>query len=61
VPATRIHAIVHGRRSITADTSARLGRYLGVSHGYWLRLQVDYDMRAIDNAKIEKEVLPEAS
>ena len=33
VPATRIHAIVHGRRSITAYTSARLGRYLGVSHG----------------------------
>jgi addiction module HigA family antidote len=62
VPATRIHAIVHGRRGITADTSARLGRYLGVSSGYWLRLQGDYDMRVIDSAVIEREVLlPEAS
>ena len=61
VPATRIHAIVHGRRGITADTSARLGRYLGVSSGYWLRMQSDYDMRVIDTAVIEREVLPEAS
>jgi len=57
VPATRIHAIVHGRRSISADTSPRLGRYLGVSSGYWLRLQADYDMRVVDPAMIEREVL----
>ncbi len=57
VPATRIHAIVHGRRSITADTSARLGRYMGVSSGYWLRLQADYDMRVVDTVMIERDVL----
>lgn len=60
VPATRIHAIVHGRRNITADTSARLGRYMGISTGYWLRLQGDYDMRLIDTDRIEREVLTEA-
>jgi addiction module HigA family antidote len=61
VPATRIHAIVHGQRGITADTSARLGRYLGVSNGYWLRMQGDYDLRAVDMAVVEREVLSEAS
>ncbi len=60
VSATRIHAIVHGRRGITADTSARLGRYLGVSSGYWLPMQADYPMRVVDTAVIESEVLPEA-
>lgn len=30
VPARRINEIVHGKRSITADTALRLGRYFGV-------------------------------
>ena len=29
--------------------------------GYWLRMQGDHDMRAVDPAVIEREVLPEAS
>jgi addiction module HigA family antidote len=43
VPATRIGEIVAGRRSITADTDLRLGRFFGLSDGYWLRAQVAYD------------------
>jgi plasmid maintenance system antidote protein VapI len=35
---------------------------MGVSSGYWLRMQGDYDMRMIDRAVIEREVqVPEAS
>ncbi len=44
VPQRRISEIVHGRRSITADTDLRLCRFLGLSDGYWLRLQAHYDM-----------------
>ncbi len=51
VPATRIHAILKGKRSITADTALRLERYFNLSEGYFLRLQVDYDLR---KAKREK-------
>jgi addiction module HigA family antidote len=40
----RISEIVHGRRSITADTDLRLCRFLGLSDGYWLRLQAHFDM-----------------
>ena len=36
VPRTRIHAIVHGNRGITAETSVRIGRALGVSDLFFL-------------------------
>ena len=40
----RINEIVHGRRSITADTALRLSRYFGTSAEFWLGLQTDYDL-----------------
>jgi addiction module HigA family antidote len=44
VPARRINEIVHGTRSITADTALRLGRYFGISAQFWLNLQSHYDL-----------------
>ena len=44
VPAQRIGEIVAGRRAITADTDLRLCRYFGLSDGWWLRGQANYDM-----------------
>ena len=32
-----------GKRAITADTELRLCRFFGLSDGWWLRLQADYD------------------
>jgi antitoxin HigA-1 len=43
VPAQRIGEIIAGRRAITADTDLRLCRFFGLSDGWWLRLQADYD------------------
>ena len=45
VPPNRIHGIVHGVRSITADTALRLGTYFGVTPELWLNLQTEYDLR----------------
>ena len=45
VPPNRISEIVSGKRSITADTALRFGKYFGVSAELWLSLQVDYDLR----------------
>lgn len=45
VPLTRITAILQGRRGITADTGLRLDRYFGLSEGYWMRIQLDCDLR----------------
>jgi addiction module HigA family antidote len=40
----RINEIVHGKRSVTADTALRLSRYFGTSAEFWLGLQTDYDL-----------------
>ncbi len=44
VSARRINEIVHGTRSITADTALRLSRYFGTSERFWLNLQAHYDL-----------------
>ena len=44
VPPRRINEIVHGKRSITADTALRLARALGTSEQFWMGLQADYDL-----------------
>jgi addiction module HigA family antidote len=40
----RINEIVHGKRSVTADTALRLSRYFGTSADFWLGLHLDYDL-----------------
>ncbi len=50
VPLTRITAILAETRSVTADTGLRLDRYFGLSDGYWLGLQHDYDLRQAKRA-----------
>lgn len=46
VPPRRINEIVLGQRAITADTDLRLARYFGISEGFFLGLQSDYELRA---------------
>jgi addiction module HigA family antidote len=59
VSARRINEIVHGKRSITADTALRLSLYFGNSPEFWLGLQMDYDLdteKDNHSEQIEKEV-----
>ena len=44
VPPRRVNEIVLGKRAVTADTDLRLARYFGVSDGFFLGLQADYDL-----------------
>ena len=44
VPARRINEIVHGKRSISADTALRLSRHFGMSERFWMNLQARYDI-----------------
>jgi antitoxin HigA-1 len=44
VPPRRINEIVHGKRSVTADTALRLSRYFGLSERFWMNLQSRYDL-----------------
>jgi antitoxin HigA-1 len=44
VPPRRINEIVLGKRAITADTDLRLARFFGLSEGFWMGLQSDYEL-----------------
>ncbi len=44
----RINEIVHGKRSITADTALRLGRFFSMSPRFWLNLQTRYDLEVTE-------------
>jgi antitoxin HigA-1 len=44
----RINEIVHGKRSISADTAIRLGHFFGMSPQFWLNLQSHYDLELLD-------------
>ncbi|MFZ1427890.1 MAG: HigA family addiction module antitoxin [Geminicoccaceae bacterium] len=44
VPPRRINELVHGRRTMTADTDLRLARYFGLSDSFFLGLQADHDL-----------------
>jgi len=44
VPPRRINEIVHGKRSLTADTALRLAKFFGTSEIFWLNLQARYDL-----------------
>ena len=43
VPARRINEIVHGKRTITADTAVRLAAFFGTDAQSWMNLQTHYD------------------
>ena len=60
VPATRVSEILHGRRSITADTALRLAKYFGTTAKFWLGLQEDYDLEEESRAKAKelKAIVP---
>ena len=51
VPHNRIAAILRGRRSITADTALRLGRYFGTTAKFWLNLQQSHDLKVTERER----------
>lgn len=54
VPSNRINAIIRGQRGITADTDLRLTKFFGLSKGYFLGLQEDFEL-----LKSEREIKEE--
>jgi addiction module HigA family antidote len=61
VPAPRINDVVRERRAISPETALRLARYFGTSATFWMKLQVNYDLRVASSAsgkQIEREIEP---
>ena len=44
IPVSRINAIIHGRRAITAETALRFARFFGNSPEFWLNVQMMHDL-----------------
>ena len=64
VPPRRINEIVHGKRSVTAETALRLARYFGMSEEFWMGLQADYDLEEARNrlgSRLQQEVCTHAA
>ena len=60
VPPRRINEIVQGKRSITADTALRLGKFFGMEAQFWMNLQSHYDLEVARDAiagKLDREVV----
>ena len=44
INAGRLEELLDGRLSVNADIDLRLARYFGISEGFFLGLQLDYDV-----------------
>jgi len=61
IPQSRLSEILAGRRAITADTAARLGRFFRVDPRNFLNLQSSYDLWLVDHQqgkKLDRQVKP---
>jgi antitoxin HigA-1 len=64
VPPRRINEIVHGKRSVTADTALRFARYFGTTPRFWLNLQAQYELDVESDRlgdRLDREVSASAS
>jgi addiction module HigA family antidote len=64
VPTNRVTEILAGRRSVSAETALRLGRFFGTSAQLWMNLQTSYDLKraAAESGKdIVRQVRPRAA
>jgi addiction module HigA family antidote len=61
VPVTRIADIIAERRGITADTALRLARYFKTTPGFWMNMQIQYELDVAEDelrAEIDRDVRP---
>ena len=54
VDARRIHSIVRGERAVTAETALLLARFFGISPGFWMGLQSQYDLEITQGRLAER-------
>ena len=54
VPYQRVNEIVRGRRGVTPSTALRLARFFGVSPGFWMNLQLRWDLYHAQRSEAEQ-------
>jgi addiction module HigA family antidote len=60
IPLPHLSGMKKGSRRCTPEYDLRLSRYFGTTNGFWMRLQLAYDLdktQRIKGSQIEKEVV----
>ncbi len=66
VPPTHLSQMKAGKRRCTPEYDLRLSRYFGIEAGYWMRLQLSYELQLAEREnreairRIRKASLPAA-
>ena len=60
VPHQRVNEVVRGRRGITPSTALRLSRFFGNTAGFWMNLQLRWDLFHAEHAEADqlREIRP---
>ncbi len=56
VPYQRVNEIINEKRGITPNTALRLAKYFGNTPGFWMNLQLRFDLyqaQEVDNEEIK--------
>jgi antitoxin HigA-1 len=64
IPSPHLTDLKKSRRRCTPEYDLRLSRYFGTSPGFWLRLQLDFELMRAEREsgeRISKEVQPHAA
>lgn len=51
VPYQRVNELINRRRGITAATALRLGKFFGTSAGFWMNLQLRWELYRAQEAE----------
>ena len=60
VPYQRVNEVVRGKRGVTPSTALRLARFFGTSSGFWMNLQLRWDLYHAERSEAEQieDILP---
>jgi addiction module HigA family antidote len=63
VPYQRMNEIINGKRGVTPATALRLARFFGMSAGFWMSLQLRWDLyhAQLDEAEGLAKIQPYAA
>ncbi|NQX00221.1 HigA family addiction module antidote protein [bacterium] len=53
IPTTHLSQMKKGKRRCTPEYDLRLSRYFGIEAGYWMRLQLSYDLQRAERENRE--------
>ena len=55
IPQNRLSDIINGKRGVSPDTDLRLCRYFGLTDGYFIGMQMDFE-RIAAKRRLQKEL-----